>query len=239
MKFLLCISVCFVVVITGYGQSYNYEKALDSYNSKDFETALTYFGRELDDNPKNEKAYFYRAVCNYQYGFNAEALSDITKAIQYTKKKDKEWLAAAYRFRGDIYSLIGNTQKTIEDYSEAIRLSPDYSEFYGDRANVYFNLGMYKDAQSDYEKMLELDEGDVVARAGLGRLFLFTEEYDKAESTLNQLILLSPEYPTAYLYRCILYSKHEKHDLAIKDIFTCFVLDPTDRDIRSYVLYYV
>jgi S1-C subfamily serine protease len=43
-----------------------------------------------------------------------------------------------------------NYQSAIIDYTEAIRLKPDWAQAYSDRGNAYFNLGQYDKATNDY-----------------------------------------------------------------------------------------
>lgn len=228
---LIIISIFATVFCTA--QSYNFEQGVKAFKEDNLEQALDFFGRELNDNPKNPVAYFYCAVI-YKYNENyAAALSNINNSIKNFTKKDKEWLASAYKLRADINVEIENFDKAFEDYALAIKMTPNDLDFYIDRAQVYFDLKKYEKSESDYRQVLKIDESNLLGWAGLGRNYLSQKKYNEAEQTLNKLIKLDPEYTGGYYYRSLLYIEQKKYDEAINDIFQCFLIDETDRQVRS------
>jgi tetratricopeptide (TPR) repeat protein len=58
--------------------------------------------------------------------------------------------------RGEHYYYKKNYDKAISDYSEAIRLNPNYALAYGSRAHAYRNQGKLEKAQADFIKAAEL-----------------------------------------------------------------------------------
>ncbi|KAG0679403.1 TOM (translocase of outer membrane) complex component [Pichia californica] len=54
-----------------------------------------------------------------------------------------------YGNRSACYYALGNTEKTIEDASEALKIKPDYSKCLLRRAHVYEDIGRYEDAMFD------------------------------------------------------------------------------------------
>lgn len=228
---LIIISIFASVFCTA--QSYNFEQGVKAYKEDNLEQALDFFGRELNDNPKNPVAYIYCAVI-YKYNENyATALSNINNSIKNFTTKDKEWLASAYKLRADINVEIENFDKAFEDFALAIKMTPNDLDFYIDRAQVYFDLKKYEKSESDYRQVLKIDESNLRGWAGLGRNYLSQKKYNEAEQTLNKLIKLSPEYTGGYYYRSLVYNEQKKYDEAINDIFQCFLIDETDRQVRS------
>jgi clan AA aspartic protease (TIGR02281 family) len=219
-------------------QSYNFDQGVKAYDENDLEKALDYFGREINDNPKAALALYYRAVIYKYQDQNSYALRDINNSIKYFSSKDKKVLAGAHRLRGDIYYKIENYEKTFEDYSIALKLTPNDPEIYIDRAQIYFDLKKYLIAEADYRQALKIDESLVVPYAGLGRNYLNQKKYSEAETVLNKLIKLSPEYADGYYFRAIAYFEQNKFDEAIEDIFYCFKLDDTDKKVRNLFISY-
>lgn len=219
-------------------QSYNLDQGVKAYKDGDIDKALDYFGREINDNPTAAIALYFRAVIyNYQ-DKNALALKDISNAIKYFPSKEKTWLASAYRLRGDIYFKIENYDKTLDDYADAIKLTPTDPEIYIDRAQIYFDLKQYAKAETDYKQALKIDESLEIAYAGLARNYINLKNYFEAEKILNQLIKLSPDYPSGYKFRARSYYEQNKFDQAIDDIFFAFQLDETDKDMRTLFIIY-
>jgi len=236
-KTILLFTAVFTVLFCN-AQTYNFEQGVKAYNESDFEKALDYFSREINDNQKSSLALYYRAlIYNYQEK-NSFALSDINNSIKNFSPKEKTLLAGAHRLRGDIYYKIENYEKTFEDYSIALKFSPSDPEIYIDRAQIYFDLSQYSKAEADYKSALKIDESLVVPYAGLGRNYINEKRYADAEKILNQLIKLSPEYTQGYKFRAQVYYAENKYDEAIEDIFYAFVLDDNDKGIRSLFITY-
>ena len=107
------------------------------------------------------------------------------------------------------------------------------SEAYSIRGEVYFHLGMYKKAISDFDKAIELakphpdkkgiyfNAEDKISRA---YLYLKIGDYEKAISDLNSVIKLNPKYYYAYELRAIAYYLREEYDKSISD-FTIVIND--------------
>ncbi len=63
---------------------------------------------------------------------------------------------AAYNERGIAYVGLGEYQRAIPDYDEAIRLDPRYALAHANRAKNYTLLGMDPEAAQDVERAVEL-----------------------------------------------------------------------------------
>jgi tetratricopeptide (TPR) repeat protein len=85
-------------------------------------------------------------------------------------------LALAYNNRGASYNNVGEPEKAIADYNEAIRLNPEYAGAYYNRGSSYFSLGNKQKAIEDLQKAADLwkQQGD-------------TENYQNALSSIEQL----------------------------------------------------
>jgi len=234
---IIIISALFTILFCN-AQTYNFEQGVKAYEDNDYEKALEYFGREINDNPKAAFALYYRAtIYNYQ-DQNSYALKDINNSIKSFSAKEKILLAGAHRLRGDIYYKIENYEKTYEDYALALKLSPNDPEIYIDRAQIYFDLKQYSKAEADYIEALKIDESLEVPYAGLGRNYLNQKKYSEAEKVLNKLIKLSPEYVGGYKFRAQTFYEQNKYDEAIEDIFYCYRLDDTDNRVSRLFISY-
>ena len=59
--------------------------------------------------------------------------------------------------------------QAIADYTQAIRLNPNYALAYYNRGNVYYRKGDYDRAIADYEAVLRINPNDADARRNLER----------------------------------------------------------------------
>jgi clan AA aspartic protease (TIGR02281 family) len=238
MKKALLLFTTVITILFCNAQSYNFEQGLKAFKENDYESAIDFFGREINDNPKAALAFYFRAAIYDYQDKNSFALSDINNSIKnFSSKKDKTFLTLAHKLRGDIYYKIENYEKAFEDYATALKLSPDDPEIYVDRAQLYFELEQYSKAESDYRQALKVDETLVKAYAGLGRNYIYQKKYSDAEKVLNQCIKLDDAYSGGYKFRAMAYYEQKKYDEAIEDIFYAYLLDETDRDLKIFIKY--
>ena len=64
--------------------------------------------------------------------------------------------ADAYYNRGIAYYNLGQDERAIEDWDEAIRLNPEYAKAYYNRGVTYEHLGKQEQADRDFAKAKEL-----------------------------------------------------------------------------------
>jgi tetratricopeptide (TPR) repeat protein len=168
MKKILFI-ILTIISIKSFGQNYNFDQGVKAFKENDYETAIKYFDIAIEDNPKEPISYYYRSIIYKTYEQYSYALRDITSSIKLISNKEKELLSGAYQLRATIYFSIENNEKCFEDFNSAIKLTPKDPQIYIDRAQYYFEIDEFKNAEADYKQALKIDETLVMAYAGLGR----------------------------------------------------------------------
>jgi lipoprotein NlpI len=99
--------------------------------------------------------------------------------------------------RGNGFWRRGDNDRALEEYSEAIRLSPDSDQFHNDRAGRYAAKDDYQRAIADYDEAIRLNSGYSRAFNGRGLAYYFSGDDAHALSDFNAAIGLSPEYGQA------------------------------------------
>ena len=84
-------------------------------------------------------------------GKNEEAIFHYNKAFRLTTDY------RLYTNRAHAYAELGQYQRAIEDYNEAIRLKPDVASAYYGRGNAYSNISQYQRAIEDYNEAIHLE----------------------------------------------------------------------------------
>ena len=69
-------------------------------------------------------------------------------------------LAAVYVNRGAAYDNLGQYDRALADYNQAIKLKPDYGEVYGIRAIIYFKRSQYARAIQDMDLAIRFKPDD-------------------------------------------------------------------------------
>jgi tetratricopeptide (TPR) repeat protein len=150
--------------------------------------------------------------------WDGEKLTDPKKAIEYSNNAIKlQPYANAYITRGIAYCHLGQYQRAIEDFNEAIRLKPDLDTAYNNRGVAYINLGQYQRAIEDFNEAIHLKPDNVEAYNGRGAAYVNLDQYQRAIEDYNQAIHLKPDYANAYGSRGLTYLLQSNNNLGCRD----------------------
>ncbi len=122
-----------------------------------------------------------------------------------------------YIKRGNAYSYIGEHDKAIADYDQAIKLKPHCAKAYYNRGNAYQDKVDFDKAIADYTKAIELKPDYTEAYYNRGKLYDATDACNKAIEDFSAVIKLDPEHADAYNYRATLYRDKSKYDKAVQN----------------------
>jgi tetratricopeptide (TPR) repeat protein len=114
----------------------------------------------------------------------------------------------------------------IADYTEAIRLKPDFAEAYNNRGNAKGEKGDYDGAIADYNQAIQLKPDYAHAYNGRGAAKNDKGDHDGAIADYNQAIQLKPDYMEAYYNRGNAKNEKGDYDGAIADYNQAIQLKP-------------
>jgi uncharacterized protein (TIGR02145 family) len=142
--------------------------------------------------------------------------------------------ATKYVDRGNEYKENGELDKAIAEYSEAIRVDPNYADAYYCRGIVYIAIGSHDEAIADANKVIQLDHNYALAYYIRGLAYGAKGDCDNAIANHTESILLDPANAKVYCYRGLAYGFKGDYDKAIVDLAESIRLDPTDAMWRYY-----
>lgn len=206
-------------------ETYNYLRGHEAIQEQKYEDALDYFNKDIQENPKNGYSFVWIASLRTRTEEYGRALTAADLAIKYLPKKDVDYTSFAHTTRGDVYLHLGDTIKALSDYTEAIRLKPNETQPYEDRAQVYYEQGDYARSNADYRKMIELKPGDVMGYMGIGRNANAQEQWEEAIKQFDYVVKLDNNYSSAYSFRADSYIGLKKYSETIDDIITALTID--------------
>jgi tetratricopeptide (TPR) repeat protein len=138
-----------------------------------------------------------------------------------------EGLAEAHFWLGWLYNVaMGNNDKAIANYDQAVKLKPDYAEAYYNRGIAYGSKGEYDRAIADFDQALKLRPDLAGAYCNRGIAYGTKGEYDRAIADFDQAIKLKPDYAEAYYNRGTAYYSKGDTDRAIADYDQALKLKP-------------
>ena len=134
--------------------------------------------------------------------------------------------AETYFLWGNANYKLGQYEVAISDYTQAIRLKPNYADAYYNRGNAKDALKQYAAAIADYTEAIRLKpnyagayNNQGIAKAELGQYFLAISDYDMA-------IRLKPNYAFAYNNRGLAKDALKQYAAAIADYTEAIRLKP-------------
>jgi len=171
-----------------YDYSFFYNIVRDSIVQKKYGDAMNMCSMLLKNFPENAKIRYLRAVISHKTGNVDQAVQDYDFLIQ-NKFAD----ADVFNNRGVIYAKHEEYGKARDLFLRAAELDAKNSEIHNNLAEALMQIKDYKAAIKEYDKIMELDTGDVVATYNSGVAYMKDSNYDKAREQWNKIIAASPD----------------------------------------------
>lgn len=135
--------------------------------------------------------------------------------------------AAGFFEKGYVLAENGDYQTAIANYTEAIRLNPDYALAYNNRGFAHHNLGNSQRAIADYTRSIELDNPEpYLAHYNRGIVYAENGQHDAAIADFTEAIGYNPRDPKIYYNRGNAKSFSGDTDGAIADYDAAIQIDP-------------
>lgn len=214
-----------------YEKTYNVVRAIELKNEENLVEAKKYLDEELKEHPDNGFACFWLAVVQYKQDNNGEALSSVNKALRLIPKKS-DLYPQCYELRAYIYKDLGEKEKTLEDYDNMIKVSPD-ARSYMSRGSYLLSSEEYEKANADFEKAAELEPGSAWAYLSSGICLRNLERYDEALEQMNYAIKLNPKESFLLSHRSYCQIKRGKFAEAVDDALTAIGMDRDDLAVEN------
>ncbi|MDH3937842.1 MAG: tetratricopeptide repeat protein, partial [candidate division Zixibacteria bacterium] len=153
--------------------------------SSEWQEAEELYQRLIEIEPNRSESYtryaYFLARSMDRFG---DAIMQCSLAVQVDKQ--------AYNDLAYIYEWIGDTDKALWAANMYMESAPEKHNAYDNRGAIYALNGMLDSAIASFEKALELKPDFVASLWQLGNVYMFRQEYAKAES-LYQVIASHPD----------------------------------------------
>lgn len=174
------------------------------------------------------KAQYEKRMSRYYEQFNrlkkVDELKEVVEPLKQEEQKEAEIREKSgkmtfmdYYDRAEEAFSREDFDEAIENYTEAIRLNPDYSDAYAMRGLCYRRQRRIKAALEDFNIAVLLDPSDPFNNYYRGRCYEEMERYEEAVADYTRAIKLVPDYQDALEKRAGLYRKLGKNELAEAD----------------------
>jgi tetratricopeptide (TPR) repeat protein len=188
----------------------------------DVNEAIARFNEAISIDPNNAAAYRGRGYIYFVKNKPAMAIADLTKAIQLDPAGPK-----AYRNRGDVYfAAIGDRERAIADYGEAIRRGLKDSDVLNNRGSAYLAKGDVESAIADFDEAIRLDKKSSRLYENRARARRRQGRNDLALKDLDEAIRNDPNMASALRLRAEIYADRRQLDAALLDLDKAIHFDP-------------
>lgn len=142
-----------------FSEKYYLSLGIAEVNEGNLPDAIHNFDEALKFNPKSELVFFYKGVAYQSMGQDEDAIESYSESIEINKK-----MIDAYFNRGQL--LFKNSPKqALDDFVTAVALDPKFIDAYYSIAAIQKNMGQYKEAIDNLDKILEIEPNAVNAKA--------------------------------------------------------------------------
>lgn len=130
---------------------------------------------------------------------------------------------------------LGDLDRALRDFEEALKLGPENSGAFFGRGNTYARKNEREKAIADYSEVIRLKPTHSEAWCNRGRVYLAMGKTEEALSDFNEAIRLDPKFAEAYARRALALLRAKRADEALKDAQTAVALAPEFCDIQAHV----
>jgi adenylate cyclase len=194
----------------------------DVYRARgQFEQAISQAERALSLNPNDPVAYRSMGNALNSVGRSAEAVVAIQKAMlldpHYAVYYNTD-LAIAYRN-------LGRYEEAIASLKEALAMNPKWPLAYFELAMNYcmeWGIAQSQDplmldrALETAEKLVSLDDSSWLGHLGLGIVYLYKKQFEKALAETERMIALAPDNADSYALKAVIFNSLGRPEEAIE-----------------------
>lgn len=139
-----------------------------------------------------------------------------------------------------VYAAIGASAEAVENFSAAMAMDPNYSEYYNDRGSAFLKLGRYQEAEADYRMAIELSPPYPEVLTNLGQCYRLMDRMEDAIAAYSAAIDLDPKDVMPVEGRAQAHDALGQLKEALADYDTIIALTPNRETVLANraVLYY-
>jgi len=191
-----------------------------------------------DDSVPDELRHFLTVFLNnglalvrHRQGFPAEAIELCRKGFEHLTQNmpaDKHRLHRSILLYNiaQVYTATREYEKAIENFTGAMEMDPNYSEYYNERGSAYLKLDRYDEAIRDYHEAMRLSPPYPEVWTNLAQCYRRQGRLEDAERAYARAIDLEPSTNLAHAGRAHTLDLLGRHDEALAEYGAALELDP-------------
>ena len=122
----------------------------------------------------------------------------------------------------------GRTEDALREYTEIIRIRPDYAPAYADRGAIHAMRNELDLARADFERSFSLGYQAPAALSSAATVYMQLREYPRSLALFARALQLDPTYSFAYYNRSRVFHEIGQYESAVVDLERCLALQPDE-----------
>lgn len=197
-----------------------YNRSIAYTNMRKYNEASADINKVLSVNPKNQEAYFAKAMMFFNQNLKDSTHKALDNCIAIAPHADANY------YKGLLNYQVAEYDEAIKYYSAAIAVKSDYAYAYNDRASSKRAKNDLDGAIADYEKALSLNASLVFINNNLGSAYRQKKDYTKAIECYTKAMEVKPDYLLALNNRGAAKLESGRLEEARKDFELVLTKDP-------------
>jgi serine protease Do len=203
----------------------NFEKGEVLYDRKEYEGAIGFLRKAVEEDPQNAAAYYHLGIC-YRETRQIDAIEAFKAAI----KINPDYFEA-YCQLGATYNQLNMQTEAITVLREALRINPNHDEALLNLGIAYTLNKKYDLAVSVLEKSLEIYPS-AKAYYFLGVSYGEMTRFGKAIQALRNCVEMDPKYIEAYIALATAYAAEENWVRGIEALNKAVEIEPANPQVH-------
>ncbi len=193
------------------------------YENKDINSALEWYTKALQRNPRDQDASLAYARISLILRDYDKALTAVNRVLKENPNEPK-----AYYTKGLIYDDMGNQNKALSSYQTALQIDPRYGD-------AYLKIGFIYQERDDstclqyFQNAYDLDS-NIIGLYARGMYYQDHLRYPSAKSEYHKCIEFNPRFSHPYFNMGWIYMKQDSLGLAEQYFDQCLEADPLFAD---------
>ena len=187
----------------------------------DLDKAKLYIAEVIKESPNNSDANYIKGMIHLHNKEGVQAVSAFRVVVN-----ERPQFIPGYINLADAHLLNNETNIAFDTIKNALKDMPNSRELIKALARLHISQRNYKEAEKQYQKILDANPKDLEVRADMGDLFQMAGESDRAEKEYMEIKQQAPKQPLGYMKLSTSYIGRQKWDKAITELEQLLQIQP-------------
>jgi len=210
-----------------------FQRGYKFFMAGEFHKALKAYKNSVEQSPQFYEGWKQMGFVLYLLGQYEQSIAAIQKAIKLNRS---DW--SLYLFNGNSYAKLEKFAKSDNEFSTALKFSPNSPYVYHDRGFALTERGNYQQAISVFNKAIQISSDNAfilsLSYSSRGYTLYLQGDFESALIDTNKALSINPSNNNAYYNRGLIYLAKGLNSAAKEDLARFIELCQTPQNKHSF-----